>query len=77
LDAIDQIQVTTAPYDVTLSGFTGASVNAVTKSGTNEFHGTTYAFFKKDLTGSKINGENIFVPSLEQTQAGFVLGSYY
>jgi hypothetical protein len=73
LDAIDQIQVATAPYDVTLSGFTGASVNAVTKSGTNEFHGTTYAFFRKDLTGSKIN-ENIFVPSLEQTQAGFVLG---
>jgi hypothetical protein len=62
LDAIDQIQVATAPYDVTLSGFTGASVNAVTKSGTNEFHGTTYAFFRnQDLTGSKINGENIFV----------------
>lgn len=75
LDAIDQIQVATAPYDVTLSGFTGASVNAVTKSGTNEFHGTAYAFYRnQDLTGSKIKGEKIFVPSLEQTQAGFSIG---
>lgn len=75
LDAIEQIQVATAPYDVTLSGFTGASVNAVTKSGTNEFHGTAYAFFRnQDLTGGKINGEKIFVPSLEQTQAGFSIG---
>ncbi|CAC9974495.1 TonB-dependent receptor [Flavobacterium panici] len=76
LDAIEQIQVATAPYDVTLSGFTGASVNAVTKSGTNEIHGTAYAFYRnQDLTGSKIKGEKIFVPSLEQTQAGFSLGA--
>ena len=76
LDAIEQIQVATAPYDVTLSGFTGASVNAVTKSGSNEFHGTAYAFYRnQDLTGSKIKGEKIFVPTLEQTQAGFSLGA--
>lgn len=75
LDAIDQIQVATAPYDVTLSGFTGASVNAVTKSGTNEFHGTAYAYYRnQDLTGSKVKGEKIFVPSLTQSQAGFSIG---
>lgn len=75
LDAIDQITVATAPYDVTQSGFTGASVNAVTKSGTNEFNGTVYGFFRnQDLTGSKINGEKIFVPKLEQKQYGFSVG---
>ncbi len=75
LDAIDQIQVTTAPYDVTQSGFTGASVNAVTKSGTNEFYGTAYGFFRNDdLTGGKINGDDVFKTGLEQTQYGFSLG---
>jgi hypothetical protein len=75
LDAIEQIQVTTAPYDVTLSGFTGASVNAVTKSGTNTLKGTVYGFFRnEDLTGDKINGEKVFNADLEQTQYGFSLG---
>lgn len=75
LDAIDQIQVSTAPYDVTQSGFTGASVNAVTKSGTNEFKGTVYGFYRnEDMTGSKIKGQEIFVPSLKQQQTGFSIG---
>ncbi|GAA4271891.1 carboxypeptidase regulatory-like domain-containing protein [Aquimarina gracilis] len=75
LDAIDQIQVSTAPYDVTQSGFTGAAVNAVTKSGTNEFKGTAYTFYRDDnLTGSKVKGDDIFVPELEQTQFGFSIG---
>lgn len=75
LDAIDQIQVALAPFDVTLSGFTGASVNAVTKSGTNQFTGTAYSFFRnQDLTGSKIKKESIFVPSLNQTQVGASFG---
>jgi len=76
LDAIEQISVSTAPYDVTLSGFTGASVNAVTKSGTNTVSGTVYGFFRnQDLTGSKIKGESIFVPKLEQSQYGFSVGA--
>ena len=75
IDAIDQIQVSTAPYDVTQSGFTGASVNAVTKSGSNALTGTVYGFYRnEDFTGSKINGEKIFVPKLSQSQSGFSVG---
>ena len=75
LDAIDQISVAIAPYDVTQAGFTGASVNAVTKSGTNEFHGTVYGFFRNEsMTGDKVKGDEIFVPKLDQKQYGFSIG---
>ncbi|PIV93574.1 MAG: TonB-dependent receptor, partial [Flavobacteriaceae bacterium CG17_big_fil_post_rev_8_21_14_2_50_33_15] len=75
LDAIDQISVSTAPYDVTQSGFTGASVNAVTKSGTNEFHGTVYGFTRnEEMTGKKIKGEDVVRPKLDQTQYGLSIG---
>lgn len=75
LDAIEQIQVSTAPYDVSLSGFTGAAVNAVTKSGTNEFHGTAYGFYRnQDFTGDKVKGDKIFVPELSQKQYGASIG---
>ena len=75
LDAIEQISVSTAPYDVTQSGFTGASVNAVTKSGSNEFHGTVYGFTRNEkMTGKKIQGEEVVRPKLEQTQYGVSIG---
>ncbi|UII27775.1 TonB-dependent receptor [Fulvivirga maritima] len=75
LDAIEQIQVSVAPYDVTQSGFTGASINAVTKSGTNDFHGTVFGFFRnQDLLGSKVEGEDVLEADLRQVQAGFSLG---
>ncbi len=75
LDAIEQIQINLAPYDVTQAGFTGAAINAVTKSGTNEFSGTVFGFFRnQDLTGSRVAGDKIFVPELRQVQTGASLG---
>lgn len=75
IDAIEQIQISNAPYDVTQSGFTGASVNAVTKSGTNEIKGTVYGFFRNEgLTGGKIDGDKVFKGDLKQNQYGVSLG---
>jgi len=75
LDAIDQIQVSIAPFDVTQSGFTGASINAVTKSGTNTFKGSVFGFYRnEDFTGSTVAGNDILVPDLTQFQSGFSLG---
>ncbi len=75
LDAIEQIQVNLAPYDVTQAGFTGAGVNTVTKSGSNTFSGTAYVFYRdQSFTGKKVNKNKLVVPDLSQVQAGFTVG---
>lgn len=56
LDALDQISVSSSPYDVRLSGFTGGAISAVTKSGTNDFKGTAYMYTTNShLRGNKVN----------------------
>ncbi len=57
IDIIDQFQVVLSPYDVTYGGFAGGGINAVTKSGTNEFQGTAYLFWQNEGLVGKTNGE--------------------
>jgi len=55
IDIIDQFQVVLSPYDVSLGGFAGGGVNAVTKSGTNNLEGTAYFFMQNEKMVGKTN----------------------
>jgi len=76
LDAIDQVTVSIAPFDVRLSQFTGASINAVTKSGTNTFHGSVYTYMRpKNFTGNTVDGNDVSGANDRNSKNyGFTLG---
>ena len=59
LDALELMSVNITPYDVRQSGFTGAAINAVTKSGTNTWHASVYNYYNSDqLEGDRISKDD-------------------
>lgn len=75
-DAVEQVQVSIAPFDVRQGGFTGANINTVTKSGTNRYTGAVYSFVRNDaLQGNEVGGSKVVAnPSLKFLQSGLSLG---
>ncbi|MBI3006008.1 MAG: TonB-dependent receptor [Ignavibacteriales bacterium] len=74
-DAVEQVQVSVAPFDVREGGFTGAGINTVTKSGTNQYKGSIYSFLRNEsFLGNKVSGKEVVAnPSLAFNQSGFTV----
>jgi outer membrane receptor for ferrienterochelin and colicin len=75
IDAIEALTVNVAPYDVTYGNFIGGNINIVTKSGTNDFEGSVFAFKTTDsMTGNKSEGVNLGIGDFDEEIYGFTLG---
>ena len=73
LDSIEEFRLITNSFDAEYGKFSGAVVNAITKSGTNGFHGDAFEFLRND----KLDARNYFAPSkseLRRNQFGYAVG---
>ena len=60
MDAIEEVQVVIAPFDVRQTNFIGGGINAITKSGTNTFKGSAYTYHQnQNMRGNNIDGEDL------------------
>jgi len=78
LDAIEQLQVNVAPFDIRQSGFTGAGINAVTRSGTNEIEGSVYQTQRDNSSkyvGNNARGTKVTAAQFDEKVFGFRIGA--
>ncbi|MDF2176764.1 TonB-dependent receptor [Aliiglaciecola sp. CAU 1673] len=75
-DAIAQVAVELAPFDVQYGGFTACNINAVTKSGTNKVRGGVFYDYTSDsLKGDKLEGDKIATGDYTEKRYGFNVGA--
>ncbi len=72
IEAVKEYQVLLSPFDVRQGNFTGALINAVTKNGTNEFHGTAFATTRNQKLGADV--PLIRSQTYQQDQYDFSIG---
>src|SRR5215471_9982818 len=73
LDSVEEFRLITNSFDAEYGKFSGAVMNAITKSGTNSFHGDVFWFLRND----KLDAKNYFAPGkseLRRNQFGYTLG---
>jgi hypothetical protein len=71
-EAIEEIQISVAPFDVRQSNFTGAGINAITKSGTNQYKASVYGFYRdQSFNGTKIRDTKLTVSDSKKKAYGF------
>jgi hypothetical protein len=74
-DSIQEVAVELAPFDVVYGGFTACNINAVTKSGENEFHGTTFYDYTDDgMGGDKLEGDSLILSKFDEKRYGVTFG---
>jgi outer membrane receptor for ferrienterochelin and colicin len=70
-DAIEQVAVELSPFDVEYGGFTACNINAVTKSGTNEFHGSAFIdYTSDDFQGDSLEGSSVRANPFDEYRYG-------